>query len=56
MVESISIPPAARVRDQLAAAQAEVRYLRRILRIAKEKDEANRLRGKVANEEATPCK
>ena len=52
MVESIAIPAAAKVRDKLAAAQAEVRYLRRLLVLAKEKDEATRLQDKVKHQGA----
>jgi hypothetical protein len=43
-VKNSSIPPAAEVRKQLAAATAETRYLRRLLRIAKERDQAAQLR------------
>ena len=38
------IPPAADVRKRLVAANAEVRYLRRLLKLARERDEAERLR------------
>ena len=47
------IPLAEEVRTQLAAAVAETRYLRRLLQLAKEADEARRLRH---DEEAPPCR
>ncbi len=37
------IPPAADVLRRLAAANAEARFLRRLLRLARERDEAERL-------------
>lgn len=39
----IVIPPARKVREKLAAATAEARYLRRLLRLARERDESVRL-------------
>jgi len=39
----INIPPSEEVRRKLAAAQAEARYLRRLLKLAKEREEADRL-------------
>ncbi len=39
-----SVPPVAEVRGRLTAAMAEVRMLRRLLRLVKEADEAKRLR------------
>ncbi len=45
---SISIPPAREVREKLAAVQAEARYLRRLLKLAKEREEAERLFQKTA--------
>ena len=39
----IVIPPATQVREKLAAATAEARYLRRLLRLARERDESIRL-------------
>lgn len=44
-----SIPPAAEVRKRLAAATAETRYLRRLLRLARERDEAERLRREIVD-------
>ena len=43
----LSVPPVAEVRKQLAATAAEVRMLRRLLRLAKDADEAKRLRAKA---------
>ena len=41
---SEDIPPAPIVKKRLAAATAETRYLRRLLKLARERDEAERLR------------
>lgn len=54
MTESITIPPVAKVRDKLAAAQAEVRYLRRLLPLAKQQEEAQRLRSKADQTKGDP--
>ncbi len=43
--ENFQIPPADEVRKQLAAALAEVRALRALLRIAKDAEVAQNLRG-----------
>lgn len=51
---AILIPPAREVRDKLAAAQAEARYLRRLLKLAKEHDEAEALRAKADATGAKP--
>ena len=50
--ENISVPSADYVRGKLAEAVAEVRFLRRLLRLAKDGDEANRLRGDSKGTEA----
>ena len=39
----INLPPSEEVRHKLAAAQAEARYRRRLLKLAKECEEADRL-------------
>jgi hypothetical protein len=46
------IPPAADVRRRLAAANAEARYLRRLLRLARDRDAAKRLRQEAEQQEA----
>ena len=45
-----NILPAADVRKRLVAANAEVRYLRRLLTLARERDEAERLRREAKSE------
>ena len=45
------VPPVATVRRELAASVAETQYLRRLLRLSKEAEEARRLR----REEAGRC-
>jgi hypothetical protein len=42
-----SIPRAPVVKKRLAAATAQTRYLRRLLKLAKERDEAERLRAEA---------
>ena len=47
MQPAINIPPTVEIRKKLAAAKAETRYLRRLLPIAKEREEAERLRSEA---------
>lgn len=57
MQPAIRIPPTAEIRKNLAAAKAEVSYLRRLLPIAQRQEEAARLRAEAeAIREATPCR
>ncbi|MGD0654656.1 MAG: hypothetical protein ABSA16_09950 [Thermoguttaceae bacterium] len=44
------IPPLEQVRKRLAATTAESRFLRRLYRLAKEKDTAERLRSEVESQ------
>jgi hypothetical protein len=41
-----AVPPAEQVREKLAANMAEARYLRRLYRLAKERETADRLKKK----------
>jgi len=45
---TIVIPPSQEVRDKLAASMAEARYLRRLLKLSKEREEAERLSARAA--------
>ena len=49
----INLPPAEQIGDQLAATQAQARYLRRLLRLARERDEAERLSAAARSSKAT---
>jgi hypothetical protein len=53
-MSNIVIPPSQEVRDKLAAAQAKARYLRRLLKLARERDEAKRLSAKAKANGAKP--
>jgi hypothetical protein len=53
-MSTIVIPPSQEVRDKLAAAQAEARYLRRLLKLARERDEAETLHAKARTKRAKP--
>ena len=56
-MSTIVIPPSGEVRDKLAASMAESRYLRRLLKLAKEREEADRLSSHASKKrEAPPCK
>jgi hypothetical protein len=52
-LEHLNVPPAETVRAKLAAATAEARFLRRLLRLAREQEEAARLRD--SSKEAMQC-
>jgi hypothetical protein len=43
----LDVPPVAVVRKRLSAAVAETRFLRRLLKLSKEKEDAQRLRAEA---------
>ncbi|MBU4273725.1 MAG: hypothetical protein KKA28_17830 [Planctomycetes bacterium] len=53
MQSVIKIPPTAEIRKNLAAAKAEARYLRRLLPIAQQQEEAARLRAEAVEKQLT---
>ena len=52
MQDIVNIPPTPTLREKLAAAQAESRYLRSLLKIARQRDEAVRLQEQANKTEA----
>jgi hypothetical protein len=54
MQDLVNIPPTPTLREKLAAAMAESRYLRSLLKIARQRDEAKTLRAKAKAKGAKP--
>ena len=48
MQDIAKIPPTPKLREKLAAAMAESRYLRSLLKISRQRDEAESLKAKAA--------